>query len=52
MKYYSMIYAGNEASDEKHIGSDRFFNQTIADSDVCCGKYVENWDPEITLVCF
>lgn len=51
MKYYNMIYAGNEAWDEKHIGSEKTLNNNLEDYSVCCGKYVDNWNPDITLVC-
>lgn len=52
MKYYNMIYAGNEAWDEKHIGSEKTLNDNYLKSHtVCCGKYIDNWSLDITLVC-
>lgn len=52
MKYYNMIYAGNEAWDEKHIGSEKTINDDcLEDHTVCCGKYIDNWNIDITLVC-
>lgn len=46
-----MIYAGNEAGDEGHIGSTVTLNNTQKDYTVCCGKYVMDWNQNTTLVC-
>ena len=51
MKYYLMMYNYEQGDRQKHIGSLKTLNYTMPDYSVCCGKYVENWNPDITLVC-
>ena len=51
MKYYLMIYNFEQGDRQKHIGSIKTLNNTMADYSVCSGEYVENWNPDITLVC-
>ncbi len=51
MKYYFMMYNYAQGDRQKHIGSVKTLNNTLPDYSVCSGKYVENWNPDITLVC-
>ena len=51
MKYYKMIYNGNDAQDKRHIGCQEIFNNSMPDYTVCTGEYVAQWDSNITFVC-
>ena len=51
MKYYFMMYNFAQADRQKHIGSLKTINNTMPRYSVCSGKYVDNWNPNITLIC-
>lgn len=51
MKYFKMIYNGNEASDKKYIACQEILNNNIPDYSVCVGKTVNYWNSDITFVC-
>lgn len=51
MKYYLMMYNYEQGDKQKHIGSQKVLNCDMPDYSVCCGNYVDNWNPDITLVC-
>ena len=51
MKYYSLIYNGNDAVDKNHIVCQEILNDDNPDYTVCTGKKVDNWNSNITLVC-
>ena len=51
MRYYWMMYNYEQGDRQKHIGSLKTLNNNMQDYTVCCGKYVDNWNPNITLVC-
>lgn len=51
MKYFKMIYNGNEASDKKHIACQEILNNNIPEYSVCVGKPVNCWNSDITFVC-
>ena len=45
------MYNYAQGERQKHIGSLKTLNNTLPDYSVCSGKYVENWNSDITLVC-
>lgn len=51
MKYFKMIYNGNEASDKKYIACQEILNNNIPDYSVCVGKTVNYWNSNITFLC-
>lgn len=51
MKYFKMIYNGNEVSDKKHIACQEILNNKTPDYSVCVGKTVNYWNSDITFVC-
>ena len=51
MKYYLMRYNYEQGDKKNHISGLKKINNTMEDYSVCCGKYVENWNDDITLVC-
>ena len=51
MKYYLMRYNYAQGDRQNHISGLKKLNDTMPDYSVCSGKYVENWNPDITLVC-
>lgn len=51
MRYYWMMYNYEQGDRQNHISSLKTLNYTLPDYSVCCGKYVENWNLDITLVC-
>ena len=44
MKYYSLIYNGNDAVDKNHIVCQEILNDDNPDYTVCTGKKVDNWN--------
>ena len=51
MKYYWMMYDFDKSVIENYIISTETINDTLPDYSVCCVKYVENWNPDTTLIC-
>ena len=51
MRYFKMIYNGNDAVDKNHIVCQEILNDDNPDYTVCTGKKVDNWNSNITLVC-
>ena len=45
------MYNFEQADRQKHIGSLKMINNTMPRYSVCSGKYVDNWNPNITLIC-
>ena len=48
MKYFKMIYNGNEASDKKYMACQEILNNNIPDYSVCVGKTVNYRNSDIT----
>lgn len=51
MKYFKIIYNGNEATYKKHIACQEILNNNMPEYSVCVGKPVSCWDSDITFVC-
>lgn len=51
MRYYLMRYNYEQGDKKNHISGLKKINNTMPDYSVCSGEYVDNWNPDITLVC-
>ena len=51
MRYYLMMYNFEQGEKQNHITGLKKLNNTMDKYSVCSGKYIENWNPDITLIC-